>query len=53
MGLPWRIMTTEGQLVVPRQHFLKAYEIGSMILALVSLLEEASKRPDDEAGRAR
>ncbi len=45
IALPWRIMTTDGQTVVPRHQFLKAYEIGAMILALVALLDDAEGAP--------
>ncbi len=40
IGVPMRIMLTSGQLDVPTQRFIGVYEIGAMIMCMVSLLEE-------------
>jgi hypothetical protein len=40
IGVPMRIMLTSGSLDVPTQRFIGVYEIGAMIMCMVSLLEE-------------
>jgi hypothetical protein len=40
IGVPMRIMLTSGSIDVPTQRFIGVYEIGAMIMCMVSLLEE-------------
>jgi hypothetical protein len=37
-GIPWRLMDFDGNLNIPGQNFIGAYEIGAYVMALSDLL---------------
>lgn len=39
IGVPWRIMNMQGELRIPNQNFIGAYEVGAFIMALSDLVQ--------------